>query len=443
MNSFAQYGITLTKHSDPLTAEYSHRQGRSLKLVGSPSIRTSIIIPVYNEEAALPHVLSSIFDVIDDSYEVLVIDDGSQDGTHAVAAGFPCRIVSHVTNQGKGAAMCTGFRYARGERIIVIDGDATYPASAIPEIVEQLEHYDVVRGARSHGRDNIPLINRIGNQIFDQIIKHVHQVEGADMLSGLYGLHKRHLLSMRLTSDGFDIESEIMIKARAMRLTTRTISIQYNERIGEKKLAPMRDGIIILVRIVALGVVFNPFVMYIVPGVALCLIGLVALVLFSTDVTLPMLAGLSIHTMIVSAMSFLAGFQLVMFGCVANMYAAETGLGQPSRTLSLVATKSPRMGLAVLGMLLIGVGAVVTLQLAVPWFLAGGGLFEQTRSLVLALALVVWGIQLVSTSFFLSLFAGSRKYMFMAQHAANVTEYQRSSPEAVADVELERMVGEA
>jgi hypothetical protein len=438
MESFAQYGATLPKHPDQLIAERNRRQ-IPFQVVGSPSIRATILIPVYNEEAALPHVLSSIFAVIDDTYEVLVIDDGSQDATQAVAAEFPCRIVSHVTNQGKGAAMITGFRYAHGEHIVVIDGDATYPASAIPEIVEQLGHYDVVRGVRSDGRDNIPLVNRVGNQIFDQIIKRMHQVDGADMLSGLYGLHKRDLLTMRLTSDGFDIESEIMIKARAMRLTTHNIPIQYNERIGEKKLAPMRDGIAILARIVALAVVFNPFVMYIVPGVALCLIGLVALAMLSPGIALPVLTGLSIHAMIVSAMSFLAGFQLVMFGCVANMYAAETGLGQPSRTLSLVAAKSPRMGLALLGIALIGTGTFGTLRLAIPWVVAGGGFFDNTRALVIALALVVWGMQLVSTSFFLSLFAGSRKYMFMAQHAANVTEYQGSAP----DADLERAVGEA
>lgn len=442
MESFAQYGAKLAKHPDQLATERDHRQIPFLQVVGSSSIRATILIPVYNEEAALPHVLNAIFDVIDDSYEVLVIDDGSQDGSHAVAAEFPCRILSHVTNQGKGAAMITGFRYARGESIVVIDGDATYPASAIPEIVEQLAYYDVVRGVRSDGRDNIPLVNRVGNQIFDQLIKRMHQVEGADMLSGLYGLHKRNLLTMRLTSDGFDIESEIMIKARAMRLTTHNIPIQYNERIGEKKLAPMRDGIAILARIVALGMVFNPFAMYIVPGVALCLMGIVALALASPVIALPVLSGLSIHTMIVSAMSFLAGFQLVMFGCVANMYAAETGLGQPSRTLSLVAAKSPRMGLALLGITLIGTGAFGTLRLVIPWVVAGGSSFDSTRALVIALALVVWGMQLVSTSFFLSLFAGSRKYMLMAQHATNVTEHQGRSPEIADNTDLERAVGE-
>jgi hypothetical protein len=405
-------------------------------------VQTTILIPVYNEEAALPHVLKSIFDAIDDTYEVLVVDDGSHDRTHEIAASFPCRVVSHQTNQGKGAAMCTGFRYARGETIIVIDGDATYPASAIPDIAEQLQQYDLVRGVRSHGRDNIPLVNRIGNQIFDHIIKRMHQVDGDDMLSGLYGLHKRHLLTMRLTSDGFDIESEIMIKARAMRLTTRNIPIQYNERIGEKKLAPMRDGVAILMRVLALAVVFNPFVMYIVPGVVLFLLGILALALLGRGSALPVLTGLSIHTMIVSAMSLLAGFQLVMFGCVVNLYAAETGLGRPSRTLSLLATKSPRMGLALLGTTLMGAGAASTLRLALPWVLAGGGWFDQTWSLVIGLALVVWGMQLVSTSFFLSLFAGSRKYMFMTQQAASITEYQGRSHEDKTGAGLERVVGE-
>jgi len=71
-------------------------------------IHTTVLIPVYNEEAALPRVLEDVFANVGPGYEILVVDDGSSDGTIAVAQAYPCRVVSHEANRGKGAAMRTG-----------------------------------------------------------------------------------------------------------------------------------------------------------------------------------------------------------------------------------------------------------------------------------------------------------------------------------------------
>lgn len=373
-------------------------------------IHTTIVIPVYNEEEALPHVLDAIFAVVDAGFEVLVVDDGSSDGTRAAAMAYPCRLVVHEANRGKGGAMKTGFAHARGENVIVIDGDATYPADAIPEMVRQLERHDLVRCVRSAGLDNMPLVNRLGNLIFDQIIRHVHQVQGSDMLSGLYGARRRHLLAMRLEAEGFDIESEILIKAQAMGLTAHSMPISYGERIGAKKLDPLRDGTTILWRILALALKYNPFLMYVIPGMALLLLSLATLALLVHGPIFTPFAGLSTHTLILSAMSFLAGFQLIVLGCVVNLYAAESGLGEPNRALSLVAARFPRLQGAVAGVAMSGVGLAWTALLAVGWLGAGAGAFEETEQLVIALSCVVWGVQIVSAMLFLSLFAGLARY---------------------------------
>jgi glycosyltransferase involved in cell wall biosynthesis len=377
----------------------------------SAHIQATVIVPAYNEEAALPHVLEEILSVVDSSYEVLVVDDGSRDGTRAVAGRYPCRLISHEVNRGKGAAMRTGIQHAQGEKIIFIDGDSTYPATAIPEIVRQLGSYDLVRCVRSDGRDNIPLLNRLGNKLFDGLIKSMHRVEGDDVLSGLYGLHKQHLGKMRLGANGFDIESEIMIKAQAMKLQSHSLPIQYNERIGEKKLSPVRDGIKILMRVFSLAVKYNPFTLYVLPGLALWLLSLIMVFALSRGTLATPLAGLSTHTMIASAMGFLAGFQLVMFGCMVNLYAAETGLGKQSRLLGKILAKFPRLGGAVAGLLLSAAGMIWTAWLVWLWVRSGFSSFHQTEPLVLALSLIIWGFQLISTMLFLSLAVGLRKYM--------------------------------
>jgi Glycosyltransferases involved in cell wall biogenesis len=90
--------------------------------------QTTIIVPAYKEEEGLPIVLGGIFKILDDSYEVIVVDDGSTDGTSEVASQFPCRVIRQEVNRGKGEALKTGFRLARGENIISMDADDTYPA---------------------------------------------------------------------------------------------------------------------------------------------------------------------------------------------------------------------------------------------------------------------------------------------------------------------------
>lgn len=205
-------------------------------------VETTIIIPAYNEEKGLPIVLRKILNLIDASYEVLVVDDGSTDQTARVARKFPCRLISHGVNFGKGKAMMTGIREARGSKVIFIDADDTYPPETILDIAAALDDYDYVVASRSNGQRNIPAFNRIGNAIFRNSIRYFYGFTGYDPLTGLYGLKKEHLEKMDLNSRGFGIEAEIAIKAGTMGLKIKDIPIVYGERIGEAKLNGLKDG---------------------------------------------------------------------------------------------------------------------------------------------------------------------------------------------------------
>src|SRR5579872_6061221 len=91
------------------------------------AVIATIILPAYNEEAALPAVLHGLFEVVDARYEVIVVDDASSDATAAIAGQYPCRLLRHAHNQGKGAAVRTGLSAARGRFVIIMDADNTYP----------------------------------------------------------------------------------------------------------------------------------------------------------------------------------------------------------------------------------------------------------------------------------------------------------------------------
>jgi rhamnosyltransferase len=208
----------------------------------SAAKKASVIIPAYKEEEGLPVVLEKLFNVLDDSYEVIVVDDGSPDGTAERASAFPCRLIRHEQNRGKGEAMRTGVGQAQSENIIFIDADGTYPVEAIPDISAQLQDFDMVVAARTGGRQNIPRFNRIGNFIFTRLLCYVHGYKLTDPLSGLYGIKKAHFERMQLYSRGFTVETEIAIKASRMKLKLAEIPVEYAPRLGQQKLGGIRHG---------------------------------------------------------------------------------------------------------------------------------------------------------------------------------------------------------
>ncbi|ADY55206.1 glycosyl transferase family 2 [Syntrophobotulus glycolicus DSM 8271] len=212
-------------------------------------IKYSLIIPAYNEEEGLPVVLNDVFRLLNESFEILVVDDGSTDRTREVAQGFPCRVISHEQNAGKGAAMKTGIREAGGENIIFIDADNTYPPEGILEVAKALDSFDMALASRKTGQGNIPVFNRLGNAIFRNSIRYIYGFKGYDPLTGLYGLKKAYIESMNLESKGFGIESEICIKAARMGLKVKDIHISYRDRIGKAKLNGLKDGYRIMMTI--------------------------------------------------------------------------------------------------------------------------------------------------------------------------------------------------
>lgn len=210
--------------------------------------KNSVIIPAFNEEEGLPVVLEAVLSSVDGDFEVVVVDDGSTDRTAEVAKAFPCKLIRHPSNKGKGEAMKTGARHG-GENLIFIDADGTYPASMIPEIARLLESYDMVVCSRVNGKEHIPAFNRVGNAIFRNAVKLLSGFPAYDPLTGLYGIKKVWFERANLVSRGFDIEVELAIKAARMGLKVKDLPIQYGRRIGEAKLNGLKDGYRILRRI--------------------------------------------------------------------------------------------------------------------------------------------------------------------------------------------------
>jgi hypothetical protein len=249
----------------------------------------------------------------------------------------------------------------------------------------------------------MPLVNRVGNWFFNKLLTISHGLEGTDHLSGLYAMRRSAALRLATEARGFDIETEIGIKAQARGLRVATIPISYLPRVGEKKLSPWSDGLRILGRVVVLLVIYNPWVTFIIPGLVLMAISVTGAILLSSGPVHTSYLGLSIHSFIVAALGVLAAFQLVIFGVAAALYGIEAGK-PPPRWLERITSTRFRLVVAGTGLLVMLASLAKLIQLTVEW--AGNNVFTDTRALVLSTSFLVLGLQIISAVLFISIFSG-------------------------------------
>lgn len=206
--------------------------------------RISVVIPCFNEEHGLRHVLEQMPAYVD---EVIVVDNNSTDETARVAQELGARVIFEA-RKGYGNAYQAGLPAASGEIIATVDGDGTYPAAAIATIVDVLldQRLDFVSASR------FPLSNRramrtrnvIGNMILTYTFRALYLRWVADSQSGMWVFRRSCLRDLRPTQPGMAFSEEIKIEAlQAPGLRFGEHHIAYTERIGETKLYPWRDGL--------------------------------------------------------------------------------------------------------------------------------------------------------------------------------------------------------
>jgi hypothetical protein len=370
---------------------------------------TSIVIPAYNEEAGLGTVLAKLYEVIDERYEVLVVDDGSSDATREVASRFPCTVLSHTRNLGKGAALQTGIESAQADQVIFIDADDSYPVEAIPSLEERLRRADVVFGERNNGRDNIPFVNRFGNRVIAGMLRILYGFKGTDPLTGFYGIKKEQFRNMEIRSFGFAIEAEIALKAARMGLTVDGLSITYRERLGASKLRAIHDGYRICQTILGMLSMYSPSTLFVIPGAALFLVSsLIFAVLMVTPITVGSFL-FETNSLLAVGMLSLAGFQFATFGVALNLYGLLHKHTKPDRIgmSSLKLLTSP-FGL-IAGATALLAAATISLLNLVNWTSSDFGAFTDTDGLFLGAYLGIWGLQILLAALFLSALLGDLK----------------------------------
>ena len=241
-------------------------------------MKTSLVVPAYNEEKGLPLVVQEYLDVVD---EIIIVDDGSSDGTFQAAkalVGGKTKLFRHEVNSGKVAALRTGVEHATGDIIIFTDADYTYPARYVPDLVREIEKgADLVLGARMQERENIPAFNRIGNNIFSFIATYISCMRIKDSQTGMRAFRRQMFDKLDVKAKGLEFETKMTVRAAKLGYKIVEIPIEYRERVGKSKLNPIKDGVRMLMALFSVAYSETSLLskMILLPAMIFILIGLV------------------------------------------------------------------------------------------------------------------------------------------------------------------------
>ncbi len=204
----------------------------------------SVVIPCYNEEDGVRAVIGEMPSCVD---EIVVVDNNSTDRTAEVARSLGARVVSE-TRKGYGAAYKAGIPAARSDVVVTLDGDGSYPAEAIPSLVDELvdKKLDFLSASRFPLRTSGSMnpSNVVGNVILTIATGILYGRAVRDSQSGMWIFRRVVYPLLHVTSDGMAFSEEIKIEAiRHPRVRFGESHIDYRERIGDVKLDKWRDGV--------------------------------------------------------------------------------------------------------------------------------------------------------------------------------------------------------
>lgn len=217
----------------------------------------SVVVPALDEAATIGVVVTRLR-ASASWREVIVVDDGSRDGTAEVARAAGARVLQHPYNKGNGAAVKTGIRHSSGEFVLILDGDGQHSAEDARRIVERLGEYDLVVGARSSST-HASLIRRAGNGVLNLLASHLTGRSIPDLTSGFRGARRECLREfLHLLPNGFSTPTTTTLAFIRAGYSVAFEPVQAYQRTGRSKIRIASDGASFLLILLKIVTVFSP-----------------------------------------------------------------------------------------------------------------------------------------------------------------------------------------
>ena len=219
--------------------------------------KLDVIIPTYNEEDTISEVIGGIRKVLGNSCRIIVIDDGSQDTTTQRATEAGAEVIRHPYHIGNGASIKSGLRKARAEVVLLMDGDGQHLPEEIPDLLNQIDKFDMVIGARDL---SIFSLRNLANRLYNLFASYVTQFKIQDLTSG-FRLIKREiaLKFLYLLPNSFSYPSTLTLAFLKTGRTIRYVGISSGLRqAGRSKISLFYDGVKFLLIITRIATFFSP-----------------------------------------------------------------------------------------------------------------------------------------------------------------------------------------
>ncbi len=236
------------------------------------SKQVSVIVPVYNEKDVILSTVQDLSEKMASSalkYEILIVNDGSTDGTESIlkSSSFPnTRIIHHTENCGYGKALKTGINNTRYDCIVITDADGTYPHERIVELVKVFEegNFDMVVGARVGKNVKIPLIRRPAKWFITKLASYLTGTKIPDLNSGLRVMKKEVVEKyIKILPDGFSFTSTITLAMLTNGYSVKYVPIDYFRREGKSTIKPIQDTLNFIQLIIRTVLYFNPLKIFV------------------------------------------------------------------------------------------------------------------------------------------------------------------------------------
>ena len=371
----------------------------------------TILLPCLNEAETIRTCVLKAFSSLshpDIKGEVLVADNGSNDGSQAIALSAGARVIN-VTQIGYGAALKAGIQASKSEYIVMGDADDSYALDNISDFLRCLDSgFELVMGNRFKGGIKpgaMPFLHRyLGNPVLSFIGRLIFRVKINDFHCGLRGFRRQSILALNLTSTGMEFASEMIVKAslNGLRITEVPTVLSPDGRNRKPHLKTWRDGWRHLIFLLTA----SPRWLFIYPGILLATIGLVGVILTSSG---PFNLGnlqIDLNSFYVSIGLILAGSQTILFGVLARISASNIGILPKTNNLNmLMRIFTLERGILIgVGFLLVSV--IALMQLLGHW--DGNSLGGIDREFALRLSGIIvltssFGFQLLFASFLASI----------------------------------------
>jgi glycosyltransferase involved in cell wall biosynthesis len=283
----------------------------------------SVIMPAFNEEMSVKATIIELRDLLAQSgisAEFIVVDDGSTDDTARQAKAGGARVIQHRSNRGYGASLKTGIAEATCDTIAITDADGTYPGRYLPQMLQELEHSDMVVGARTGTDVHIPLIRRPAKWLLNLLANYVSGRRIPDLNSGLR-VFRRDVVTQYfpILPDQFSFTTTITMAMLCDKYAVSYIPIDYRKRSGRSKIVPWDAGSFAIL-ILRIAMLFKPLRVFI-P------LALVCLTYGVTKMTIDMFRDPNISASAILAL--ISAMQLTLVGMLGEAIASRLGRFNP------------------------------------------------------------------------------------------------------------------